>query len=92
LSDRFIKIYTFTTYTKIFNLTSKIKILQELVLSISTSIYFDKFYHLESICSLMAKERVNNPKTHKDYHIAEKDSKYYQKGQFTGLYENKKKK
>jgi hypothetical protein len=39
----------------------------------------------------MAKERVHNPKTHRDMHIAERDSKNYNKGQFTGPYKNKKK-
>ena len=37
----------------------------------------------------MATKRVHNPKTHVDMHIAERDSKNYTKGQFTGRYKNK---
>jgi len=39
----------------------------------------------------MATKRIHNPVTHKDSHIAERDSKNYTKGQITGPYKNKKK-
>jgi hypothetical protein len=40
----------------------------------------------------MATKRIHNPVTHKDSHIAERDSKNYTKGQITGPYKEKKKK
>jgi hypothetical protein len=38
----------------------------------------------------MANEKIVNPKNHKAYHIAERDSKNYTKGQITGPYKKKK--
>jgi len=38
----------------------------------------------------MAEKKIVSPKTHKAYHIAEKDSKNYTKGQITGPYKQKK--
>jgi hypothetical protein len=46
-------------------------------------------YCIESILQIMATKRVHNPVTHMDMHIAERDSKNYTKGQFTGRYKNK---
>jgi hypothetical protein len=39
----------------------------------------------------MANKRVISPQSHTAMHIAERDSKNYTKGQFTGRFKNKKK-
>jgi hypothetical protein len=46
-------------------------------------------YRIGRLLQIMATKRVHNPVTHMDMHIAERDSKNYTKGQFTGRYKNK---
>ena len=49
------------------------------------------FYIYLRIFPSMANKRVISPQSHTAMHIAERDSKNYTKGQFTGRFKNKKK-